>query len=366
MANLSAVENVKHRSDLTMGIGAHAYTSSDVFVHEQNAIFARTWQYVCHLEKVRQAGDYFVVEVAGESVILIRGEDGDLRAFYNVCSHRGARLLSGQGCRSRVSCPYHGWTYDDQGHLIGAPNAQNVPGFDRSAHGLKPVRVEDLHGLIFVNLDPDATPLRQVLPGLEEQLKSFSPDLPDLTFAHRTQADLATNWKVAVENYSECYHCSLVHKDFFGADGVDASSYRIQLKGDWHLHLADSRTQEDGRDHVNEFAAWWLWPNFAIQSHPGCVLNVRRWTPVSAGETHVFVDWFFENADLSPEDQAMVDHHAATVFAEDIPLVESVQAGMTSRAYDNGPLMVDAGGTELSEHAVADIQRLWRRDMGVA
>ena len=363
MSTVDLHETTANAPITQFGLASGAYIDPAIYAREMDTIFSRTWQYVCHVELVRNPGDYVVTDVAGESLIVVRSDERQLRAFYNVCAHRGARVAAGRGCRSRLSCPYHGWTYDTSGRLIGAPNARNVPGFDFDGYGLKPCRVDQIHGLVFVNLDPDAAPLRAQLPGLEDQLKAFSPDLPDLTFAHRTEADMATNWKVAVENYSECYHCALVYKSFFGADGVDGRSYRIELKGQWHMHLANARSQDESRDHASEFAAWWIWPNFAIQSHPGCVLNVRKWTPHSVGRTHVYVDWFFPAAELSVEDQAMVTHHAATVFAEDIPLVESVQQGMTSRAYDRGPLMLDADQTEMSEHAVADIQRLWRAAM---
>ena len=366
MSGLTVPARATDTGTITPSLAKEAYIDRNTYHRELDEIFARTWQYVCHVENVRDAGDYIVCEVAGESLIVLRGADGNLKGYFNVCAHRGARIVSGNGCRQRLTCPYHGWTYDTDGRLVGAPNGMDVPGFRQTDYGLKSVSVEEIHGLVFVNLDPDAATLRSLVPGLEHQLKSFSPELPDLTFAHRTEADLATNWKIAVENYSECYHCALVHKSFFGQDGVDAKSYRVSLKGQWHLHLADAESQEADREHANEFAAWWIWPNFAIQSHPGCVLNVRQWRPNAVDSTYVYVDWFFPEANLKQDDKAMVEHHAATVFAEDIPLVESVQQGMSSRAYSPGPLMIDENRSELSEHAVADIQRLWREAMGVS
>ena len=343
-----------------------AYTDAGIFKAERSEIIGKTWQYVGHVEKVRNAGDYFVTDVDGESLIIIRDETGKLNGFFNVCLHKASRLLSGEGCRQRISCPYHGWTYDKSGKLIGAPNSRDVPGFSIDDYRLMACRVEELHGLVFVNLDPECASLKESVTGVEEQLKEYAPQLPEMTFAHRTEAYLKSNWKVAVENYSECYHCALVHKSFFAEseeDGVNASSYRIEDQGNWHLHTADAFNEMGERDHQNEFAAWWLWPNFAVQSHPGCVLNVRKWTPIDEANTHVAVDWYFMEGEFDADAKAMVEHHAATVFQEDIPLVESVQLGLTSRAYDTGPLMIDTRRSECSEHAVASIQSLWRRAM---
>ena len=351
---------------LKQALDAKAYISPKVYKKEIKRIFATTWQYVGHIEKVQQPGDFFVCEVAGESLIVMRGNDDELRGFYNVCAHRATRLLSGEGCKRRISCPYHGWTYDQAGELIRVPNGESIPGFKLADYRLGQCRVAELHGMIFVNLDAQCDDLQATMPGLEALLKSYSPRLPELRFAHRTEALLETNWKVAVENYSECYHCALVHKSFFAAseaDGVDASSYRIDLRGNWHLHTAEAFNQDSEVDHANQFAAWWLWPNFAVQSHPGCVLNVRKWTPLSCDRTRVEVDWYFLPGEFGEDELKMVEHHAVTVFAEDIPLVEDVQKGLHSRSYEPGPLMIDPEGTERSEHAVGDIQNLWRQSM---
>jgi carnitine monooxygenase subunit len=242
-----------------------------------------------------------------------------------------------------------------------------VPGFHLAEHRLQPCRVEEFHGLVFVNLDNDVPTLAQAMPGLADRLAEYAPDLPQLTFVHRTQADLRSNWKIAVENYSECYHCEIVHKSFFGEGKVSAASYRIELHGHWHEHLAESGYQptgEEGSDHAAEFGAWWMWPNFAIQSHPGYLVNVRQWVPLAVDHTRVTVDWFLPQGAMNEAYREQFLEHAATVFQEDIPLVESVQQGVSSRAYRPGPLMIDEGSTGMSEHAVGAIQALWREAMG--
>lgn len=342
------------------------YRDPAVFSAEQERIFARTWQYVGHVETLRQSGAYMVREVAGESLIVIRDKDGDIRAFFNVCSHRAMRLLKGEGCTRRIACPYHAWTYDTKGDLISAPNADNVAGFDPAGRGLKPCRVETMHGLVFVNLDPDAPALAVAAAGLEDEFKAYAPTLPDLTFVHRTEATVKANWKVSVENFSECYHCTLIHREFVNGV-VDPNSYHVRVNGLWQKHLSRSRTgttkaydfDDSAAPHANEFGAWWLWPNFAFQSYPGGAVHVWKWTAVDPETTHVAVDWYFPSADLEGWQRDLIDHHAATTFAEDLPIVEDVQQGLASRAYDRGPLMIDGAGTVLSEHGVAAIQDLW-------
>lgn len=353
-------------SELARTLPGRAYCDENVFVREREAIFAQTWQYVGHVEKVRNPGDYFVADVAGESLLVVRSVGGMLRAFFNVCAHRGARFASGEGCRKRFSCPYHAWTYDTEGRLVGATNADDVPGFRLQDYGLQSCRIEELHGLVFVNLDPGAVPLREDMAGLCERLVEYAPGLPELTFVHRTQAEVHGNWKIAVENYSECYHCAIVHKSFFAEGKVSAASYRIVPYGRWHEHLAQSGYEvrgDEGSAHAGEFGAWWMWPNFAVQTHPGYLVNVRQWVPLAVDSSRVTVDWFMPVDAATDEHRAEFREHAATVFQEDIPLIEAVQRGIESRAYKPGPLMVDRDKTGMSEHAVQAIQALWRNSM---
>ena len=360
----------------TRVLDADAYTSQDIFRQEINQVFAHSWQYVGHVEQVRNPGDYFVAEVAGESLLITRSQSGGLNALFNVCAHRAALIANGSGCKERFSCPYHGWTYDSEGKLLHAPNAEQVPGMRLGDYALTPCKVEDIHGLIFVNLDAKCASLSQSAPGLADDVLKHVPNLPALTFAHRTETLLKTNWKVAVENFSECYHCPLIHRSFFSSDGssegggVDASSYRIELNGIWHKHRGEAydevKTRTDPNDRAgpsNEFAGWWLWPNFAMQTHPGNIVNVRQWVAVDVDHTRIFVDWYSLSSKPSEWEKQVFAEHAAGVFAEDIPIVEMVQKGLGSRGYRGGPLMADRDGTVLSEHAVGAIQALWREAM---
>ena len=185
----------------TMTLAAAAYTSQDIFDQERDKIFAHSWQYVGHAGRLTKSGDYFVADVAGESLIITRCSDGTLNALFNVCAHRAARIATGEGCKLRFSCPYHGWTYDNRGQLTHAPNADQVPGFRAEDYALTRCAIEEVHGLIFVNLDSDCLSLAESTPGLADDVASYIPNLSELNFAHRTEAMLKTNWKVAVENF---------------------------------------------------------------------------------------------------------------------------------------------------------------------
>lgn len=346
---------------------ADAYIDAAVYHREQRQIFARSWQYACHLEKLRQPGDFVVCEIAGESLILIREHESRINALYNVCAHRAARLLAGEGCKQRFSCPYHGWTYNSRGELIAAPNAKNVSGFDLDNYRLQSCQVEVVHGLVFVNLNPAAQPLHRRNPEFVSDLKAYAPDLPGLTFVHRTEAQLRANWKIAIENYAECYHCELIHRELVGSV-LDFESYQIETLDFSQRHRSrprqgEVRAYEFDESAETEFVAWWLWPNFSFQSYPGGRVHFWKWTPLDVDRTHLTVDWYFPSRDTDDWERELIRHHAATTFAEDMAVIDSVQQGMGSRGYRPGPLMIDREESRYSEHAVAAIQQLWRDAM---
>ena len=358
----------EQQAALIQSLTAPAYVDPGIYDAEQELIFASTWQYACHVEKLARPGDYVVCELAKESIIVIREDPNTINAFYNVCPHRASRLLEAEGCKKRFACPYHAWTFNTRGELVSAPNAQNVAGFRASNYALRACRVEIVHGLVFINLDDDARPLKKLAPELLVDLDAYAPRLPELTFVHRTEALLDCNWKVAIENYSECYHCELIHKEL--TTGVlDMDSYRIRIFAQSQKHLSgsqsgDSRVYQFDDSNATDFVAWWLWPNFAFQSYPGGRVHCWKWTPLGVDRTHLTVDWFFPSPELADWERELIRHHAATTFSEDSVVMAQVQQGLGSRAYESGPLMIDSEKSQYSEHAVAAIQQLWRDAMG--
>ena len=349
---------------------ARYYTDAEVFAQETEKILARTWQLVGHRCQVAANGDLLVAEIAGRALMIVRGHDGVLRAFYNACIHRGHRLVERAGNRRVITCPYHAWCYNTDGTVRTVPNSENVPGFDPASLRLRAARLEVFHGLIFVNLDPNAVELAEhhVVAGWE--IGEHLPALGDCAFAHRTEAVLKANWKIVVENFSECYHCNLVHKAF--TDGIVApGSYRIVARGMSQHHQARAQSPDrqayaweaGGGKKTDTFAAWYLWPLTAIQAYPGGVGMTFRWIPVGPDETKVEVDWWLANAEPRPFERDLIEQHAKTTFPEDIPLVESVQRSMRSRSFDRGIVLVDRDRSQASEHGVKAFNDLYLRHM---
>ena len=189
-------------------------------------IIKQTWQWVCHVEKTRQPGSYISVEIAGQPIAVVRDKNGELRAFYNVCKHRAHRLLEGEGKTSLIVCPYHAWAYQLDGKLQGAPHTQNLKQFNKDEICLDQIQVEEFCGFVFVNLDPNAQSLASQSGDLKREVLHWAPDVEKLTFGHRLSYDIKSNWKNVVDNFLECYHCPVAHKDF--CDLVDMSSYHAQ------------------------------------------------------------------------------------------------------------------------------------------
>ena len=339
------------------------YYDPAIFEREKERIFFRTWQYVGHVSMLPEPSSYIVREIADESVTILRGEDGNLRAFYNVCQHRAHRLLEGEGkLRRFITCPYHTWSYDHDGQLNSAPGTQEIEDFDKSTICLTSVRQEILCGFIFINLDNDAPALSELTQGLEEEIRSFSSSPEDLKVSNRYQIDLAANWKNSIENFCECYHCPNKHPTL-AKNALDMETYKIECNEHFHVHRSRDKGEQVGYEvdteasmRPNEFRSFYIWPNTVFEVYPGGNLTVFHHDPLGPEETVHRIEWYFGSAELTDEERAVVDF-VHEVRLEDVPLCESVQRGLHSRGYHKGRLVVDPGKTYISEHAVYDFQR---------
>ncbi|MEE9300496.1 MAG: aromatic ring-hydroxylating dioxygenase subunit alpha [Alphaproteobacteria bacterium] len=337
---------------------ARYYTDPEIFEREKEAIFFKTWQFVGHVEDLPEPGCYITTRIFDQNVVIIRGKDGRLRAFYNVCSHRAHELLEGSGKEAKISCPYHGWTYELDGGLFSARGSEKVKGFEPSEFCLKTVRLEVFLNLIFVNLDPDAPSLESQTGALAEEIRDFVPDLDNLTKAHRCTFELKGNWKNVADNFLECYHCPIGHPAF--ADMIDMASYRTKTYGIYSSHLSRSRTKHKGKaydfDPSGESPVgcfWFLWPNLAINIFPGTSnIGVFQFIPAGPELTYETFDLYLRDKTPTPLEREMIDYFEQTLNPEDISLVESVQRGLHSKGYHQGRYVVDAERTEVSEHAL--------------
>jgi len=348
-------------------LAARYYTDPQVFQVETQGLLAKTWQFGCHASELENPGDYATFDIAGESLFAIRGRDGQIRVFYNVCQHRAHQLVSGTGTTRVVVCPYHAWTYELTGELRAAPNIKAVDGLDPASICLTQVRSEEFLGFVFINLDPDAAPMDTWFPKARHELEEWVPNWADLKPLEWVEIAENCNWKVSVENYSECYHCALNHPTF--SNGVvRPETYDIQPQGKCLRHTTQCQNLEDmtydiqsGFAHYNEYSSWFLWPMFSFQVYPGNVLNTYHWRAVDTEHVVVWRGWYSVQGQDDEKVRRLAVQDRATTVEEDIHLVESVQRGLRSRGYRPGPLVVDPKGGVNSEHPVMHLQR-WMRE----
>lgn len=340
----------------SLSLNAAAYTDPKWLAIEREAIFFRSWQWVCHGEKVSEPNTFYVVDVQGRSLCIVRDDRGELRAFYNVCQHRAHELLKGEGRVKRIMCPYHAWTYDLSGQLRQAPHTRSLTDFHTDEICLEQVRVEEFCGFVYVNLDKDAAPLARQSGGLEDEIDAYAPDVRDLTLAHRLTFEIRSNWKNVIDNFLECYHCPVAHKDFCSLLGMD--SYKVTTHGIYSSHMAKANKGSNAAYSTNgatvdDHAVWYLWPTTCLLRYPGrgnfIVLNV---VPVDVDTTYETFDFYFETSQPTEEEWQAIAYLRDVLQREDIDIVESVQRGMKTPAFTQGRIVHDPQGSGKSEHAV--------------
>jgi choline monooxygenase len=316
------------------------YTDGDRLRLEQERIFRLTWHYVGHAGRLPEPSSYFASTSGGIPVVAVRDREGELRAFLNVCRHRGAEIVAGEGRRESLQCPYHAWTYGLDGELRAAPRADREHGFDAAGLSLVPLRLELWGPFLFVNADPEAPPLADAIAGLD-----LGVDPAALVFRERVQYALAVNWKIAVENYLECYHCPVAHPGFSRLVDVDPGSYVLAGDGPvWSQH----GVARDG-DGSCEFHL--VWPALKVNVYPGLAnLSIGPVWPVSPERTVGFLDYFF-GPDVDEAAAGELIAFDDQVGREDTELVESVQRGVRAGLVERGRLLPE------SERLIASFQR---------
>jgi len=339
----------------SFSLQAEAYTDPAWLAFERQAIFSKSWQWVCHAEKLREPGSYVTTEIAGQPICMVRDKSGMLRAFYNVCKHRAHELLKGEGRTNLIVCPYHAWSYDLEGQLVGAPETSALQEFDRESICLDKVQVEEFCGFVYVNLG-GGPPLAEQSGGLQAEIMHWAPDVERLTFAHRLTYNIKSNWKNVVDNFLECYHCPVAHKDFCTL--VDMDTYKVTTHGIYSSHMAEAGKAAnaaysvDGAT-VKDHAVWFLWPNTCLLRFPGrgnfIVMHI---IPVDVDHTYETYDFFFEDSEPNAAEQQAISYIDDVLQVEDITLVESVQRGMSTPAFSQGRIVHDPKGSGKSEHAV--------------
>ena len=340
-------------SVLKTTLPARAYTDPSWFAVEMDRVFGRMWLVAGRAAELDHAGAFIRRDVAGASVLVVRTADGSIRAHHNVCRHRGTRLCTdGSGTfHGSIQCPYHAWTYGLDGRLLAAPQMDEVAGFDRSAFPLRAVACEVWDGHIFINLSDPPEPLAAQLGELPQRFAPYA--MQDLRLVHRIEYDIATNWKLVVQNYNECLHCPVIHPllnrmhHYLGADNVPSTGTycggAMGFKDGIETLSSDGKRRRAvlpglsgrNREVVNYFA---IYPNFLLTLHPDYMMTISIW-PQDCGRTKLVAEWHFHPDEIAKPDFVFSD---AVDFwdrtnREDWAISEQSYLGISSRGYQPGP-----------------------------
>ena len=346
------------------------YWHEGFFAAERAAFLRAAPQVVCHESEIAEAGEWRTLEYLGESILVIRGDDGEARAFANVCRHRGSRLIDGTGgCAKVLTCPYHAWSYARDGALVGVPHRHEYPGLDTSRLGLKPIALERWHGFLFVTLEPGAPSVAEMMAPYEAEIAPYRfEDLRAIGRVTLRPRDL--NWKTIADNYSDALHIPIGHPGLTRLFGrgykVEAGAHVDRMEGDLVTQPSANLSERAYQallpeaahlpaSHRRKWLYFKLWPNVAFDIYPDQV-DFMQFLPVSGTET-VIREISYALPDSRREMRAarfLNWRINRRVNAEDTELIARVQEGMRSPSYEPGPL-----GT--SEVALRSFARKLRR-----
>jgi phenylpropionate dioxygenase-like ring-hydroxylating dioxygenase large terminal subunit len=329
------------------------FTSQEVFRAERERIFHRSWLLAGHVSQLEKPGSFFLFELDHESVVVLRDGEGVIRAFHNLCRHRGSRLCL-EPCGEigpTLQCSYHAWTYGLDGALRAAPNMAEVTGFDPREYPLMPVALADWQGLLFLNLATDAVPFETALPGLQGKFGAWR--LPELQPVHQIVYDVEANWKLFFHNYSECYHCPKVHPHLnkltpFRNTENDLDEGPVLGGPMWMSNPEGSMTMDGGRcalpfdglspEERRRVYYYTVFPTAFLSFHPDYVM-VHRMLALGSGRTRIFCDWYFHpDAIAAPgfDPQPAIEFWDLT-NRQDWELCANAFKGVSSNAWEPGP-----------------------------
>jgi glycine betaine catabolism A len=332
---------------------AAAYTDAQWFAREMDAVFARMWIAAGRAPELEKPGAFIRRDVAGASVLIVRAADGAIHAFHNVCRHRGTRLCTGEHgtLHGSIQCPYHAWTYGLDGCLLAAPQMEDVAGFDRAEYPLRRVACDTWDGHVFINLAENPPPLATQLADLPQRFAMWR--MQELRRAHHIEYDVASNWKLVVQNYNECLHCPVIHPllnrmhHYLAADNVPTTDTycggAMGFRDGIETLSADGKRRRDflpglgdrERGLVNYFA---IYPNLLLTLHPDYMMTITLW-PQHCGRTKLNAEWHFHPNEIAKPRfmfEDAVDFWDRT-NREDWAISEQSYLGISSKGYAPGP-----------------------------
>jgi choline monooxygenase len=322
------------------------YVDPTIFELEQRRVFGRHWQYAGHVGQVRNPGDFFTCEVGSIPLLVVRGKDGELRAFLNICPHRLHPVATGAGTRSSLQCRYHAWTFKLDGKLAGAPRSEREAAFDKRDHCLTQAQVGTLGELVFVNADPDAPSLEEALGDFPAQLAGADVDLGARTYRGTRHFQVEANWKVIIENSVECYHCPTIHPGMSAELDISPERYRIECGPGWSVQFApvkEAALPDDRSEELVEDVMAYVFPTTAILGNVlSSELFVFSWRPTSPSTCTTRVDCYSSRGsdDAVTEDELF--EAIATLYGQDLVVVREIQRNHRSGVAPRGTLLVDS------------------------
>ncbi len=332
------------------------YTCDKIFKHEQQTVFTKSWIMAARREQFKNDGDYVALDVANQPIVIVKSTG--IKAFYNVCRHHAAQVMpNGEGCTKRLTCPYHGWTYQLDGNLLSTPQFGEVKNFNKHTQGLKPVRVAEWQHWVFICLDEQAESLESFLGALWQDIPALG--INNMKFHKRVSYQLNCNWKVYVDNYLDGgYHVPFLHKGLNSA--LNGKYYKIETKDQFCLQSCPTKDRDNEFSKVRTGTAryYWQYPNLMLNSYDG-ILGLMLVEAISVNTCKVSFDYYFDdtNPNNTTEFKNSSVEVADKVQDEDRLVCESVQKGLASNGYETGRLSVDK---EAGEHL---FHRLLFRDM---
>jgi Rieske 2Fe-2S family protein len=347
---------VKPRATMPEGartLPARYYIDADLYKAEMDRLFGRMWFYAARSEEIERPGQFVVRELNGYNIVVTRNMAGRVTAFHNVCRHRGTRLCTETAGKfaGSIQCPYHAWTYDLDGRLIGAPHMDEVPHFRKSDFPLHAVRADEWGGHVFLSLAPDGPSLNEQLGPLVERFRAWR--MQDLRLGRRIVYDVKANWKLIIQNYNECLHCPNLHpalnKLSHYLSGENEPLQPTYMGGRMDLRPGVDTLSMDGscpREFLPELSAddrrrvyyYSIFPNMLLSLHPDYMMTHTLW-PQAPDRTINVCEWHFQPSELAREGfdpSDCVDFWDLT-NRQDWHVCELSQAGIASPAYVPGP-----------------------------
>lgn len=332
------------------------YTNQQLYQQELENIFYREWNFACHSNELDHAGAYRVINIGDESICVIRGRDMEIRAFYNVCQHRGHQILKDTGTiKGRIVCRYHAWSYNLEGELKGAPKMQEVPNFNCNSVKLGSVKTEIIAGFVFVNLDPNADSLRTMAPEFDAIMSAMVAEHDQLQHVTTRSYDINANWKIVTENFLEAYHVEFsgpAHRQL--GDIIDVDTYRFNISGRTIEYIAKGGQEDvlpyqaNAETNITNtkgmpFHQVFLYPHMTFSVFPATnMLFVFNMRPNGTDKCAEEIIYYSLDGNLSQPSQTAEAYVSERLNVEDIELVESVHKGVSSRGYQPAKLMIDA------------------------